>query len=116
MSNAELKNNSAALREALESCLNFIVRIDRAFNPYMQGLLEDAVAKAKAALAEPARNCDRFDEYHDAVDAWHREERCLGHHQDGGTCEKDPLASTLAPVCFARWFLSKAEGKEVDNV
>lgn len=39
------------LREALESCLGFIMRLDRAFNPYMQNLLEDATAKAEAALA-----------------------------------------------------------------
>lgn len=45
--------NAAAMREALESCRNFIVRIDRAFNPFMQGLLENAVAKADAALAAP---------------------------------------------------------------
>lgn len=42
----------AKMREALESCLNFIVRIDRAFNPFMQNLLENAVAKAEAALEE----------------------------------------------------------------
>lgn len=50
--------NAAAMREALESCLDFIMRIDRAFNPFMQNLLEDAIAKAKAALSKPPRNCD----------------------------------------------------------
>ena len=63
-----------------------------------------------AGPARPRRNCDRFDEYHDAVDAWHREERCLGRHMDGGTCDKDLLAPTLAPVCFARWLFAPAEG------
>ena len=67
------------------------------------------------ALAAPARNVGRFDEYHDAIDAWHREERCLRRHMDGGTCEKDPLAPTLSPVCFARWLFALAEGKEADN-
>ena len=47
------RGNVEVMREALESCLNFIVRIDRAFNPFMQGLLEDAVAKAETALATP---------------------------------------------------------------
>ena len=48
----------AKLREALEFCLDFIMRLDRAFNPYMQNLLEDAIAKAEAALSSPLRNCD----------------------------------------------------------
>lgn len=58
VSSSSAPGDAAVLREALESCLDFIIRIDRAFNPYMQGLLEDAVAKAKAALAASARNCD----------------------------------------------------------
>ncbi len=54
----EPPSNAAAMREALESCLNFIMRIDRALNPFMQNLLVPAMAKAKAALAAPPRNCD----------------------------------------------------------
>ena len=50
--------NAAAMREALRACLDFIMRLDRAFNPFMQNLLENAIAKAKAALAAPPRNCD----------------------------------------------------------
>ena len=46
-------SDAAALREALESCLIFIMRLDRAFNPFMQNLLENAIAKASAALAVP---------------------------------------------------------------
>lgn len=45
--------NPSAMREALESCLVFIMRLDRAFNPFMQNLLENAIAKASAALAVP---------------------------------------------------------------
>lgn len=100
--------NASAMREAMhqlsENLLNRIAGICP--NLTDEGML----LLAEKALAAPARNCDRFDEYHDAVDAWHREERCLGHHEDGGTCAKDPLASTLAPVCFARWLFAKAEG------
>lgn len=50
--------NAAAMREALRACFGFIMRLDRAFNPFMQKLLEDAITKAKAALAKPPRNCD----------------------------------------------------------
>ena len=77
--------NAAALREALESCLDFIRRIDRAFNPFMQGLLEDAVAKANAALAAPPRNCERFDSWEDAYIAWVKETQdCAEHPIDWG--------------------------------
>lgn len=51
-------SNNAEMREALESCLDFIMRLDRAFNPFMQNLLENAVAKAKTALATSPRQCD----------------------------------------------------------
>ena len=50
--------NAAAMREALEVCFDFIMRLDRAFNPFMQILFENAIAKAKAALAAPPRNCE----------------------------------------------------------
>lgn len=49
----EPPSDADALREALESCLIFIMRLDRAFNPFMQNLLENAIAKASAALAVP---------------------------------------------------------------
>ena len=52
--------NTAAMREALEYCLDFIMRLDRTFNPYMQQRLETAVSKARDAISMPARNCDRF--------------------------------------------------------
>lgn len=84
--------NVTAMREALESCLNFIVRIDRAFNPLMQSLLEDAVAKAKAALAAPPRNCDRFATANDAVEAY------IAAHPHGD----EPDASTYGSWLFAK--------------
>lgn len=45
--------DATKMREALESCLIFIMRLDRAFNPFMQNLLENAIAKASAALSVP---------------------------------------------------------------
>ena len=59
--------NAAVLREALEYCLDFIMRIDRAFNPYMQQRLETAVSKARDALSAPPRNCDRLKDAHIAI-------------------------------------------------
>lgn len=50
--------NIAAMREALSDCLVLIPHLDRAFNPFMRNRLENAIAKARAALAEPPRNCD----------------------------------------------------------
>lgn len=55
---ATVSGNAAAMREALRACLDFIMRLDRAFNPLMQNLLENAIAKAQAALSAPPRNCD----------------------------------------------------------
>ena len=46
------------MREALRECHDFLMRIDRPFNPYMQNLLECAIKNAEAALALPRRNCD----------------------------------------------------------
>ena len=74
-------NNMAVMREALRACLDFIGRLDRAFNPFMQNLLEDAIAKANAALAAPARNCDLFATELDARQAWKRETHCTGDYR-----------------------------------
>lgn len=108
----ERPGNAAAMRAALEGVTHALCYLCVCGGECESGEGERCakVKAARAALSAPARNCDRFDEYHDAVDAWHREERCLGRHQDGGTCEKDPLASTLAPVCFARWLFAPAKG------
>lgn len=54
-------------------------------------------------------NFDRFTDYHDAVDAWHKEERCCGKRINGGTCEKDQMAIYMIPLCFGKWLYSKVE-------
>lgn len=108
----EPPSNASAMRAALEEIYNEAQNIcDYCDEQRIVSHRADKIERiVNTALASPARNADRFDEYHDAVDAWHREVRCLGHHEDGGTCAKDPLASTLAPVCFARWLFDTAEG------
>jgi len=52
--------NAAAMREALESCMDYLWRVDHPMNEYMRGLFETAYNKTMAALAAPARNCDLF--------------------------------------------------------
>lgn len=81
MSNKQDNGNSAAMRAALRTCLDFIMRLDRAFNPFMQNLLENAIAKAESALAAPPRNFDRFasaEEAWDAYDEWVESYRSKG--------------------------------------
>ena len=116
--------NAAALRAALSRAIDAIqtmialydeehtaaVKTGATWERSDTSAVNAIVEQSRAALAAPARNCDRFGECHEAVDAWHREERCLGRHVDGGTCERDPLAPTLAPVCFAKWLFAPAEG------
>lgn len=93
----EPPSNAAAMRGALESCLDFIIRIDRAFNPFMQSLLENAVAKAKAALAAPARNCDRFKTEDEAREAY--------------WAYREPLEFNDKPfVAITEWLFATAEG------
>ena len=47
-----------AMREAVEACLYYLEHVDNPMNGYMRRLFETAYKKAKAALIEPARNCD----------------------------------------------------------
>ena len=54
-------------------------------------------------------NFYRFNNYHDAVEAWHREERCCGKREDNGSCERDLLAFSMAPLCIAKWLYSLAK-------
>ena len=65
--------NAAAMRDALEACYDFIRRIDRPFNDYMQGLLIRACRKTESALSAPPRNCDMFKDAHDSMKAWQLE-------------------------------------------
>ena len=97
--------NSAAMREALEVCLDFIMRLDRAFNPFMQNMLENAIAKSNASLSAPPRNCD-------VGTAEEQAKRfgkvCGKYYNEEEQCnEKCPLASLDVihgfPRCQAYW-------------
>lgn len=90
--------DAAAMREALESCRDFIMRLDRAFNPFMQKLLEDAITKADAALAEPVRNCDvgTADEQSSRYNKF-----CFAHRSCERGCGDCPLAKD--PYCEFAW-------------
>jgi len=91
----------AKMREALKSCLDFIMRLDRAFNPFMQGMLEDAIAKAHAALAAPARNCNRFATVKDAAIAFAR--------------ERQDAPQPCPDFIFSAWLLAPATEKEGES-
>lgn len=65
----KMGGNAAAMRDALESCLDFIMRLDRVFNLFMLNLLNGAISKAKAALAKPPRIVDAYTDWHDALKA-----------------------------------------------
>ena len=102
--------NAAAMREALESCLDFIMRLDRAFNPFMQNLLEDAIAKANTALSAPPRNCD-------VGTAEEQAERmrlyCNSHGEDESgcfRCEKCPFLTDER--CELAWAQMPYEAQE----
>lgn len=94
--------NAAKLREVAE----FVAHIDD--NGYTSHDVQCAIDKARAAIAAPARNCERFSDYHDAVDAWEKEEKCCGKRMDGG-CQNDKLAYAMAPLCVAKWLLAPAK-------
>ncbi len=99
------RGDAAAMREALIACLDFIMRLDRAFNPFMQNLLEKAIAKANAALSAPARNCDLYQDKKDAEVAFVSEE-CS--HPCGNCTVGDKYGSVLAHECGVEWLFAPA--------
>jgi hypothetical protein len=62
--------NDAALREALENIRKF-VGAWREVGVIEKSMAENVFMNCDAALAAPARNCDRFDDDDDAFAAWH---------------------------------------------
>lgn len=97
--------NSAKLRKALELALSLI--------DLEEGCSSKAISQAdidtiKSALAEPARNCDVYDNPYDAADAWPENERCAGrrfHNQSCDGCGYSPAR------CVSRWLYEKAKGE-----
>jgi len=90
--------NATALREALEGVLSALA--DAGFHPYVYGdPLAEAVIKARAALAAPPRNCDKYADEDDAFAAWH------------DSLKDGDIVSVRNAL---RWLFS-TEGKEASN-
>ena len=109
----EVKTNNE-IREALEACYDFIRRIDRPFNDYMQRLLEEAVKKSEIALAKPPRNCDigsvieqgeRFTEFCDS-------HNCRGAWDSEKTKPICPFTTGWDGDCLIRWMQMPYEAKK----
>lgn len=62
--------NAAAMRVILEKCRDYFVDLLEEVNVEEE---KDLLAKIDAALAEPARNCDRFRNETEAEDAYTKE-------------------------------------------
>ena len=61
--------NAAAMRKALEACMDYLWRVDHPMNDVMRGLFKTAYDKSQAALAAPPRNCDRYS-HDEALSVW----------------------------------------------
>lgn len=99
--------NVAAMREALESCLDFIMRLDRAFNPLMQNLLEDAIAKANTALAAPPRNCDLYATRPEMSMAYETYRKSAMKRYGNGLTGRIPTVKQK-PMTYDEWMLAPA--------
>lgn len=90
------QGNAAAMREALEAAR-------AALSSYADGGDEDnaetnaVLAEIDAALAAPTRNCDRFADSHDAIEAFENE---IDYLKEGGADYGD----------LAAWLFSRAKG------
>ena len=114
--NCATKNvgNAAAMREALEGCVHEMCeRCDSYMADNMQthkpcpGCV--IVDKARAALAAPARNCDRFKTLDEAREAF---QDLRGHKILADVELWDSMDEAGALV---RWLFAPAKGKETDN-
>lgn len=95
----EQPGNAAAMREALKLCVDSMCEYCH-MRPYCCGDAAsgcEALRVAKAALAAPARNCDRFAKWHEAWDAFVAE---YGGPTDPGETE----------YYFGVWLFAQAEG------
>lgn len=99
----ESAGNAAAMREALERLASIDLGEDVWDDNGADGRkLHDAVIEARTALSAPARNCDRFDNWYDAHQAWER-------------LPKDELGYFVAAngvhECEQAWLFAPAERK-----
>lgn len=90
--NQKAEGNAAAMREALEQIIDHIdslvIKDDVKYTIY-----QSIVEMAKRALSTPARNCDRFTTFADALNAWR---------------EFDPREAGV----FDEWLFAEAKGEK----
>ena len=87
--------NAEAMRKALKHCIEEL-------SPYCDGgkLRDDVLEEAKAALAAPARNCDRLFDSVTAIKSYQKETGMNKHHIELWTADQ---------ICaFIDWLLSPA--------
>lgn len=98
---AIVPGNAAAMRSALsDACYAMFNFLKTQSGGYEEMAI--ALDKARAALAAPPRNCDRFAKWHEAWDAFVAE---YGGPTDPGETE----------YYFGVWLFAPAEGKEASN-
>ena len=111
--------NAAALREALTAFVLYLTqkRIDEVWakTTLPEPGLDRLIAQARAALAAPARNCDRFATgkeawlaFDDEVPIW-----CQDHSRKGSGCNDREVAD--CGICVAEWLLALAKGSAVSK-
>lgn len=96
---ADAPKNLAVLRDALDKIRDWTVAAseDDTFPPEAFELVRRIRRKAKAALAAPVRNCDRFATFDEAGKAWF--DWTETHRNPDGTC--DTLSSWLMALAEA---------------
>jgi hypothetical protein len=75
MSETETVGNAAAIREALEKVAvssEYALKHDDLDFGDLRGFIEEMGQDARDALSAPARNCDLYDNWYDAHQAWER--------------------------------------------
>ncbi len=85
--------NAAAMREALLKARNTLVLYSRDMKPRYQAEVGFMVDTCDAALAAPARNCDRYATLGDALRTWSEARARFGNGQS-----------------FDEWLFAEAEG------
>jgi len=86
--------NAAVTREALMKAKLYFDHRGEGTNLDDAGMAIDAIISIDAALAAPARNCDRYATAEEAYAAWQKH-------------------NSLTAICD--WLFDKAKGKETDN-
>ncbi len=97
-----IPGNAAAMREALERIVQICHDLEPLFTPH-------AIQQhAEAALAAPARNCDRFATAEEAVAAFADHLRAWENAH--GICSEYPDHAVRVPAGAFAWLFAPAEG------